>query len=100
MADTFSDLIGVKSLKKLAEHGSHCHAALFFSMTLPTEILSTETLDFLKEIIFLKSFNSMLYVHVKKKRQSYVYEYVTHIVVRVCCVHEVLTGILQECVLY
>ena len=30
-----------------------------FSMTLPTEILSTETSDFLKQIIFLKSFNSV-----------------------------------------
>ena len=31
-----------------------------FSMTLQTEILSTETSDFLKVIIFLKSFNSEL----------------------------------------
>ena len=33
-----------------------------FSVTLETEILSTETLDFLKQIIFLKSFNSFLIV--------------------------------------
>ena len=31
-----------------------------FSVTLQTEILSTETSDFLKEIMFLKSFNSEL----------------------------------------
>ena len=30
-----------------------------FSMTLQTEILSTEILDFLKQIIFLESFNSV-----------------------------------------
>ena len=32
-----------------------------FSVTLQTESLSTETSDFLKQIIFLKSFNSMLF---------------------------------------
>ena len=31
-----------------------------FSMTLQTDILSTETSDFLIEIIFLKKFNSLL----------------------------------------
>ena len=39
---------------------SVCHAQSFFSVTLQTEILSTETLDFLKRIIFLISFNSLL----------------------------------------
>ena len=33
-----------------------------FSMTLNTDILSTETSDFLKKIIFLKSFNSVLFM--------------------------------------
>ena len=35
-----------------------------FLMTLQTEILSTETSDFLKEIFFLKSVNSVLYVSI------------------------------------
>ena len=34
-----------------------------FSVTLQTEILSTETSDFLKQIIFLKSFNSVLVMY-------------------------------------
>ena len=33
-----------------------------FSMTLQIEILATEPSDFLKQIIFLRSFNSVLYV--------------------------------------
>ena len=33
-----------------------------FSMTLQTEILSTETLDFLKQINSIYSFNSVLYL--------------------------------------
>ena len=38
-----------------------------FSMTLQTEILSTETSDFLKQIIFLKSFNSVFECHFHPK---------------------------------
>ena len=38
---------------------SVCYALPFFSVTLQTEILSTETADFLKRIIFLKSFDSI-----------------------------------------
>ena len=33
---------------------------IHFSLTLQTEILSTETLDFVKQIVILKSFNSVL----------------------------------------
>ena len=43
------------------EHGRQCiPCSAKFSMTLQTEILSTETSDFLKQIIFLKSFDSVL----------------------------------------
>ena len=35
--------------------------ATTFSVTLQAEVLSTVTSDFLKQVIFLKSFNSVLY---------------------------------------
>ena len=41
---------------------SVCHAPPNFSMTLQTKILSTEFSDFLKQIIFLKSFISVFSV--------------------------------------
>ena len=40
---------------------SVCHAPSFFSMTFQTEIISIETSAFLKQTIFPKSFNSVLY---------------------------------------
>ena len=39
------------------------------SMALQTEILSTETSDFLQQIVFLKSFNSMLYSRLSLQEQ-------------------------------
>ena len=42
-----------------------------FSMTLQTEILSTETLDFLKHIFFHKSYNSVFNVNFRKMEQDY-----------------------------
>ena len=48
----------MKSLIK--KHGRQCMpCSAKFSMTLQSEILSTETSDFLKQIIFLKSFKSV-----------------------------------------
>ena len=45
------------------EHGrQYMPCSAKFSMTLQTEILSTETSDFLKQKVFLKSFNSVLYL--------------------------------------
>ena len=45
----------------LQQHSRQCMpCSAKFSMILQTEILSLETLDFLKQIIFLKSFNSVL----------------------------------------
>ena len=41
---------------------SGCHAASVFSVTLQIEIFITVTSDFLKRMIILKSFNSMLHV--------------------------------------
>ena len=41
-----------------------------FSVTLQTEILSTETSDILKQIIFLKSFNSLLYIVLDKQNKD------------------------------
>ena len=38
---------------------SACHTPPFFSGTLQTEILSTDTSDFLKQIIILQSINSV-----------------------------------------
>ena len=49
-----------KVIENLVEHGRQClPCATKFSMTLKTEILSKETKVFLKQIIFLKSFNSV-----------------------------------------
>ena len=43
------------------EHGRQCMpSSAKFSMPLQTEILSTETSDFLKQRIIIKSFNSVL----------------------------------------
>ena len=45
------------------EHGRHLMScSISFSMTLQTEILSTETSDFFKQMIILKSFTSVLTV--------------------------------------
>lgn len=45
------------------EHGKkHVLGSNNMSVTLQTEILTTETSDFLKQIINLESFNSMFYV--------------------------------------
>ena len=45
------------------EQGRQCiPCSAKFSMTLQTEVLSTETSDFLTQIIFLKSFDSVLLV--------------------------------------
>ena len=57
------------------EHGKQCMPFFAkFSMILQTEILSTESSDFLKQIIFLKSFNSVSYLDVSghSRRQNYV----------------------------
>ena len=42
-------------------------------MTLQTEILSTETSDFLKQLIFLKSFNSVLALERSVDKDKYRY---------------------------
>ena len=45
------------------EHARQCMPwSAKFSMTLQTKILSSQTSDFLEQIIFLKSFNSVLLV--------------------------------------
>ena len=44
-------------------HGGQCmQCSSKFSMTLPTEILSRETSDRLKQIIYFKSFNSVFWL--------------------------------------
>ena len=45
-------------IENMVEHGRQCSTK--FSITLYTEILSTEIKIFLKQIVFLKSFNSVL----------------------------------------
>ena len=44
-----------------------------FSMTLQTKILSTGTSAFLKQIIFIKSFNSVLYMLTSSQNYSLIY---------------------------
>ena len=51
------DAIGIGALQTVYAMFRH------FLMTLPNEIISTETSVFLKHIIFLKSFNSELSLH-------------------------------------
>ena len=53
-------------------HGGQCMpCSIKFSLTSQTEILSTETADFLEQIVFLKSFNSVF--SVKEDFQLYQY---------------------------
>ena len=47
----------------VSEHGKQCMpCSTKFSVTFQTEILATETSDFLKQIIVLKSFDSLFIV--------------------------------------
>ena len=60
-------------IENLVEHGRHClPCSTKFSMTLQLEICSTEK-DFLKQIIFLKSFNSVLLEEMKHIFKVYGY---------------------------
>ena len=58
------------SLVQVKECGRQCMpCSINFPVTLQTEIISTVTSDFLKQMIIRKSFNSVLYLklHVFKK---------------------------------
>ena len=53
-----NSLVAIMSL--VLDHGRQCKpCSTNFSMTLQAELLSTDTSDFLKQIIFRKSFNSI-----------------------------------------
>ena len=54
------------------EHGKKCvPSSNTFSMILQTEILSKQVSDFLKQIIVLKSFNSVFFVYSKEVIDQY-----------------------------
>ena len=80
-----------------SEHGKQCVPCFAsFATMLQTEILSTKISDSLKEIIILKSFNSMLYTVKVLNIGTYMSEQTVYILIRLL-LRSSLIGIYTVC---